>query len=63
MGKHLVVPPRVWRLAVLVISTVLLTPAARASEIEQILRGFEIAPVKLNIAGRIGRWSVSAAIW
>jgi hypothetical protein len=52
MGKHLVVPPRVWLLAVLVFSATLLTSAARANEIEQILRGFEIAPVKLNLAGK-----------
>jgi hypothetical protein len=52
MGKHLVVPPRVWRLAVLMISTMLLTSAARAGEIEQILRGFEIAPVSLNLKGK-----------
>jgi hypothetical protein len=52
MEKHLVVSPRVWRLAVLIISTMLLTSAARASEIEQILRGFEIAPVRLNLAGK-----------
>src|SRR4249920_400829 len=52
MGKHLVASPRVWLLAVLVISTTVLTSAARASEIEQILRGFEIAPVKLNLAGK-----------
>jgi len=52
MGKHLVASPRVWLLAVLVISTTVLTSAARASEFEQILRGFEIAPVKLNLAGK-----------
>jgi len=52
MGKHLVASPRVWLLAALVISTTVLTSAARASEIEQILRGFEIAPVKLNLAGK-----------
>ena len=52
MGKHLVVPARVWLLAVSVISATLLTSAARASEIEQILRGFEIAPVSLNLKGK-----------
>jgi hypothetical protein len=52
MGKHLVVPARVWRLAVLVISAMLLTSAAQAGEIEQILRGFEIAPVSLNLKGK-----------
>jgi hypothetical protein len=52
MRKHLVVPPRVWLLAVLVIATAVLTSAARATEIEQILRGFEIAPVKLNLKGK-----------
>ena len=52
MGKHLVVWPRVWLLTILVISTTLLTPPARASEIEQILRGFEIAPVQLNLRGK-----------
>jgi hypothetical protein len=52
MGKHLVVSPRVWRLAVLIISTMLLTSAARAHELAEILRGFEIAPVKLNLTGK-----------
>src|SRR5215475_14879760 len=52
MGKHLVVPARVWLLAVSVILATLLTSAARANEIEQILRGFEIAPVKLNLKGK-----------
>ena len=36
MRKHLVVPPRVRLLAALVISTAVLTSAARANEIEQI---------------------------
>jgi hypothetical protein len=52
MGKHLVLSPRVWLLAILVISTALLTSAARATEIEQILRGYEIAPVPLNLKGK-----------
>jgi len=52
MGKHLVVPARVWLLAVSVILATLLTSTARANEIEQILRGFEIAPVKLNLKGK-----------
>ena len=52
MGKHLVVPACVWLLAVSVILATLLTSAARANEIEQILRGFEIAPVKLNLKGK-----------
>src|SRR6516162_3163169 len=52
MGKHLVVPARVWLLAVSVISATLLTSATRANEIEQILRGFEIAPVQLNLKGK-----------
>jgi len=52
MRKHLVAPPRVWLLAVLVISTAVLTSAAHANEIEQILRGFEIAPVQLNLKGK-----------
>src|SRR5262252_4504166 len=56
MGKHLVVPARVWLLAVSVILATLLTSAARANEIEQILRGFEIAPVKLNLRGK--DWSL-----
>ena len=52
IGKHLVLSPRVWLLAVLVISTAVLSSATRASEIEQILRGFEIAPVPLNLKGK-----------
>ena len=52
MEKHLVVSYRVWLLSALIISTMLWTSAARASEIEQIFRGFEIAPVRLNLAGK-----------
>jgi hypothetical protein len=51
MEKHLV-SHAVSLLTVLIISTMLLTSAARAGEIEQILRGFEIAPVKLDLAGK-----------
>ena len=52
IGKHLVLSPRVWLLAVLVTSAAVLSSAARAGEIEQILRGFEIAPVPLNLKGK-----------
>jgi len=38
--------------AVFVISAIISTPVAHAIEIEQILRGYEIAPVPLNLAGK-----------
>jgi hypothetical protein len=52
MEKHLVASYRVWLLTIFIISTMLLTSVARASEIEQIWRGFEIAPVSLNLKGK-----------
>jgi len=39
-------------LAAIVISAISTASTARANEIEQILRGFEIAPVKLSLAGK-----------
>jgi hypothetical protein len=36
----------------LVISVALSTPAARADELSQILKGYEIAPVHLNLSGK-----------
>lgn len=52
MEKHIVVWSRVWLGAVFVMSTILATSAARADELSQIWRGFEIAPVPLNLAGK-----------
>ena len=39
-------------MAAIVISAISTASTARANEIEQILRGFEIAPVKLSLAGK-----------
>jgi hypothetical protein len=53
MEKHIVVGlsfALLW--AAFVIAPMLAIPAARADEITQILRGYEIAPVKLNLAGK-----------
>ena len=53
MEKHIVVGlSRVLLLAAFVIAPMLAISAARADEITQILRGYEIAPVKLNLAGK-----------
>jgi hypothetical protein len=52
MEKHVVPRPRVWPAAVFVISTIVSLSAARADELNQILRGFEIAPVQLNLKGK-----------
>jgi hypothetical protein len=52
MEKHLVLLSRVWLLAAVVTATMLAVSTARADELSQILRGFEIAPVKLNLAGK-----------
>jgi hypothetical protein len=52
MQKHFVVWFRVWLLTVSVIANTAWLSAARADEFSQILRGFEIAPVKLNLAGK-----------
>jgi len=52
MQKHIVAWLRVWLLTVSVIATTAWLSAARADELSQILRGFEIAPVKLNLSGK-----------
>jgi hypothetical protein len=41
----------IWLLAAIAIGTISAAPA-RANELAEILRGFEIAPVKLNLAGK-----------
>jgi hypothetical protein len=50
--KNIVVWPRIWVAAIFVASTMLSISAARAEELSQILRGYEIAPVHLNLAGK-----------
>jgi hypothetical protein len=52
MEKHIVVWARARLLAVFVISAMMGISVARADELAQVLRGFEIAPVKLNLAGK-----------
>jgi len=52
MENRRVVCSRIWLLAAIVISAISTASTARANEIEQILRGFEIAPVKLSLAGK-----------
>ena len=52
MQKHIVAWFRVWLLTVSIVATTAWASAARADEISQIWRGFEIAPVKLNLAGK-----------
>src|ERR1700758_3599452 len=39
-------------MAVFVMSAIMFAPVGHADEISQILRGFEIAPVKLNLKGK-----------
>jgi hypothetical protein len=50
MQKHIVVRSTMW--CAFVMATLLCGSAARADEQSQILRGFEIVPVKLNLAGK-----------
>jgi hypothetical protein len=52
MEKTISIWSRVQWAAVFVVSAIAFAPAAHADEISQILRGFEIAPVKLNLAGK-----------
>lgn len=52
MENRRVVCPRIWLLAAIVISAMSTAPAARADELAEILRGYEIAPVRLNLAGK-----------
>jgi hypothetical protein len=50
--KNIVVWSRIRVAAIFVASTMLSLSAARAEELSQILRGYEIAPVNLNLAGK-----------
>ena len=50
MEKRRVVCSRIWLLAGIVVTAVSAASAARADELAQILRGYEIAPVQLNLA-------------
>jgi hypothetical protein len=52
MAKKISIWSRIHWAAVFVVSAIAFAPAAYADEITQILRGFEIAPVKLNLAGK-----------
>jgi hypothetical protein len=52
MEKHMIVCLRVWLGAVFAISMVWSASDARADELIQILRGYEIAPVTLNLKGK-----------
>lgn len=51
MKKHVNVWPLVWFVAVCMMCTLLPTSAARADDESRIRRGFEIAPVPLNLQG------------
>jgi hypothetical protein len=51
MKKHVKVWPLVWFVAVCMMCTLLPTSAARADDESRIRRGFEIAPVPLNLHG------------
>jgi len=50
MEKRRVVCSRIWLLAGIVVTAVSAASAARADELARILRGYEIAPVQLNLA-------------
>ena len=52
MKKHMFLRPRVWLGAVFVISTMWSAPSVRADELSQVFRGFQIAPVPLNLKGK-----------
>jgi len=52
MEKHFGVLSRVCLLVAIATTAMLAISGARADELSQILRGFEIAPVKLNLAGK-----------
>ena len=52
MEKHFGVLSRVWLLGAIITTAMSALSVARADELGQILRGFEIAPVKLNLAGK-----------
>jgi hypothetical protein len=52
MQKHVVGWSRFWFAAEFVIPTLLASSAVRAQELQQIFRGYEIAPVRLNLVGK-----------
>jgi hypothetical protein len=52
MVKRIDVPSRVWVAGVLAVAGLLFGSAVRAQELQQILRGYEIAPVSLNLKGK-----------
>src|SRR5690348_11533729 len=52
MVKQIVIRHRAWLATVFVMSAMLSTSPARAEDLSQVLRGFEIAPVNLNLAGK-----------
>ena len=52
MEKRRLICPRSWLLAGLVVTAMSAGFAARANELAEILRGYEIAPVPLNLAGK-----------
>jgi len=52
MEKHFGVLSRVWLLSAIITTAMSALSVARADELGQILRGFEIAPVPLNLAGK-----------
>src|SRR5689334_1803738 len=51
MKKHVATRPGI-SLAAVTLATVLQASAAQAQEFSQILRGYEIAPVQLNLKGK-----------
>jgi hypothetical protein len=52
MEKHLVFSARVWLLFTIITTAMSAASVARADELAQILRGYEIAPVPLNLKGK-----------
>src|ERR1700745_3014078 len=52
MENRRVVCPRIWLVAAIVISAMSTASATRAGELAEILRGYEIAPVWLTLAGK-----------
>jgi len=52
MEKHFGVLSRVWLLSAIITTAMSALSVARANGLGQILRGFEIAPVPLNLAGK-----------
>jgi hypothetical protein len=52
MAKNISIWSRIQWTAVFVMSAIIFAPVGHADEISQIFRGYEIAPVKLNLAGK-----------